>query len=88
MASTDAQAASASNTHASSASRVCTHRIMSVSLLYCGRLFRPTGWGSFSESIWNPNLVAITTWSRMGARASPTSLHSRRDRRLQRYRRK
>jgi hypothetical protein len=38
-----------------------------VSLMYCGRLFRPTGWGSFSESIWNPNLVAITTLVTQGS---------------------
>ena len=41
-----------------------------VSLMYSGRLFRPTGCGSFSESIWNPNLVAITTLARHMAETS------------------
>jgi len=39
--------------------------------------FRPTGCGSFSEVNLEPDLVAITTWSRMGARARPRALHSR-----------
>jgi hypothetical protein len=43
---------------------VATARICS------GLLSSPAGAPS---SMWNPNLVAITTWSRNGARASPTS---------------
>src|SRR5215211_6205465 len=39
--------------------------------MWSGRLERPTCRPSWSNR--NPNLVAMTTWSRKGARASPTS---------------
>jgi len=42
-------------------------------LLCSGRLSSSAKPRSASGSILNPNLVAITTWSRKGARASPTS---------------
>ena len=41
----------------------------------------------FLGVIWNPNLVAITTWSRIGARASPTSSSFRTGHRLRPCRR-
>src|SRR5829696_8450004 len=41
-----------------------------VARMWSGRLSKPVDW---LPSKWNPNLVAMTTWSRTGASALPTN---------------